>query len=88
MTKHEARKLVREILVNGVVFFSGHARKRMAERKISEADVRNILRGGWVEPGEWENGSWRYRVCTQRMEVVVTFAAETKLVVVTVVRRL
>ena len=46
-------------------------------------DAINVLRGGIVEPGEFENGSWRYRVRTQRMYVVVAFRSETELRVVT-----
>jgi hypothetical protein len=36
-----------------------------------------------VEPGEYENGSWRYRVRTARMCFVITFRSEEALVVVT-----
>lgn len=46
-------------------------------------DCCNVLGGGWVEPGEYENGSWRYRVRTARMCFVITFRSEDALVVVT-----
>jgi hypothetical protein len=36
----------------------------------------NVLRGGAVREAEWENGSWRFRVETQRMVFVVTFDPE------------
>ena len=46
-------------------------------------DVANVLRGGVVDPGEYENGSWRYRVRTARIAVIVAFRSETELRVVT-----
>ncbi len=55
----------------------------MAKDGLAEIDVVNVLRGGVVEPGEWENGSWRYRVRTSRIAVVAAFRSETMLVVVT-----
>ncbi len=55
----------------------------MAKDGLAEVDVVNVLRGGVVEPGEWENGSWRYRVWTSRIAVVLAFRSETMLVVVT-----
>ena len=46
-------------------------------------DCINILRGGKVREGEYENGSWRYRVETPKMAVVVTFIDEDELMIVT-----
>lgn len=62
-----ARQLVREILANGTVTFSGHAITEMAKDDLSTVDCVNVLRGGVVEPGELEKGSWRYRIRTARM---------------------
>lgn len=78
-----AKKLIRGILKDGRVNFSRHAREEMAKDKLVEIDAVNVLRGGVVEPGEWENGSWRYRVRTQRIVVVIAFRSESALVVVT-----
>jgi hypothetical protein len=50
---------------------------------LTAVDATNVLRGGVVEPGEFENGSWRYRIRTQRIYVVVSFRSETELRVVT-----
>ena len=50
---------------------------------LKAGDCLNVLRGGWVEPAELEAGTWRYRVATQRIVVVVAFRSETVLVVVT-----
>jgi hypothetical protein len=45
-----------------------------------------VLRGGVVEPAEFTNQSWRYRVRQGRRFVVVTFRSESWTVVVTVWR--
>ncbi len=78
-----ARKLIRAILKDGSVGFSTHARDEMHKDNLGEIDVVNVLRGGVVEPGEWEHGSWRYRVRTARMVAVVAFRSESALSVVT-----
>jgi len=82
----DAKRLILAILVGGTVAFSKHAELEMANDNlgpIEKIDVINVLRGGVVEPGELEKGSWRYRVRTQRISVVVVFRTETALVVVT-----
>jgi len=82
----DAKRLILAILVGGTVAFSKHAELEMADDNlgpIEKIDVINVLRGGVVEPGELEKGSWRYRVRTQRISVVVVFRTETALVVVT-----
>ncbi len=53
-----------------------------------EADCVNVLRAGVAEPPEFEKGSWRYRVNTNRICVVVAFRSETYLVVVTTWRKI
>jgi hypothetical protein len=69
LSPHEARRLIRDILENGSVALA--------------VDVTNVLRGGVVEPGELENGTWRYRVRTARIAVVTAFRSELELRVVT-----
>lgn len=78
-----ARALIRSILADGSVRFSRHGLDEMAKDCLSELDVTNVLRGGSVDPAEFEHGSWRYRVRTQRIAVVIAFRSETSLVVVT-----
>ncbi len=83
-----ARKLIRAILDTGNVVWSKHALNEMAKDhygEITRVDVVNVLRGGVVEPGEFETGSWRYRVHTMRIWVVIAFNSETEteLVIVT-----
>lgn len=86
LSQVDARKLVREILANGQVSYSMHAKQRMVQRSMTMPDVANVLRGGWCDNVEEENGTWRYRMTTTRMAVVVAFRSETHLHVVTAMR--
>lgn len=80
----EAKRLIRQCLTaGGRVDFSGHALDELQKDQMTTGDCLNVLRGGVVEPAEWERGSWRYRVRTARMCVVVSFVSETRLRVVT-----
>ena len=79
----EAKKRIRSILDTGVVVPSGHALEEMEKDNLTLVDCINVLRGGWVEPAEWERGTWRYRVRTARICVVVAFRSESKLAIVT-----
>jgi hypothetical protein len=78
-----AKRLIRKIIELGTVTFSKHALEEMAKDDLTTVDCVNVLRGGVVEPGELERGSWRYRVSTTRMCVVVAFRSEDELAVVT-----
>jgi len=75
--------LLREILVSGTLTFSGHAKKEMVKDNLTTQDVVNVLRAGVVEPSEFEQGSWRHRVKTNAICVVVVLVSEREAVVVT-----
>lgn len=79
----EARKLLSRILREGSTAFSRHAQEEMLADDLTEADVVNVLRCGAVSEGEFERGSWRYRVETSRMCAVVVFVGPLEIVVVT-----
>lgn len=79
----EARSRIRRILEEGCVLFSRHANEEMGKDNLSAEQCIKVLRGGVVEPAEWEHGSWRYRVHTASVWVVVAFRSEIELVVVT-----
>ncbi len=79
----KARKLLREILVSGTLTFSGHAKREMAKDKLTTQDIVNVLRAGVVEPSEFDSGSWRHRVKTNAICVVVVLVSEQEAVVVT-----
>ena len=83
LSPDQSKKLVRRSLEAGEVRFSGHSEQEMADDSLETLDCINVLRGGFVEPAEFERGSWRYRVVTRRIAVVVAFRSETVLVVVT-----
>jgi hypothetical protein len=75
----DVRKLIRRLLDEGKFVPPGarsHARKEMEKDGLTDVDAVNVLRGGTVREGEFENGSWRHRVETQRMVFVVTFDPE------------
>ena len=80
----KAKKLIREILANGTLVISKHAEKEMLEDGLVRQDALNVLRGGLIsEPAEEVGQTWRYRVRTRRIVVVVAFRSEKELVVVT-----
>ena len=83
----DARNLMREIIEHGEVQFSGHAIQEMADDDLQTTDCINVMRGGVVEWSEEQNGTWRYRVATPRMCVVVAFPSATRLRVVTAWRK-
>ena len=79
-----AKKLVLRIISGGMVTYSQpHAEEQMKKRRISLVYCINVLRGGSMREGEYENGSWRYQVYTTKMCVVIRFESDTILEVVT-----
>jgi hypothetical protein len=83
----EVKRLVATIIGGaGTVRTSRHAQQEAMKDGMSSLDTINILRGGAVDPGEFENGAWRYRIRTQRMVAVVQLLSESELRVITVWR--
>lgn len=89
--RNEARKLISRLVLDESVTFSQHAFTRMEDRNVDLQDVWNVLESvdSFIsDEGELENGSYRYRLSTNRLVVVIGFNSEgTRLVVVTVIRR-
>ena len=83
----EAKRLIRQILESGRFIYSGHAKKEILADNMTTVDCENVLRGGVVRPAEYENGSWRYKVETDRMAVVICFRSKSELVLVTAWRK-
>lgn len=77
MSPNQARKRLSEILnVSGPnhVTFSKHSRDEMKKDSLTAVDVVNVLKGGHIyKDPELENGTYRYRVETERMLVVIVF---------------
>jgi hypothetical protein len=83
-----ARKLISLLLRSGQLTYTRHCREEMEKDDLTEVDVTNVLRGGHItEPAEKEKGTWRYRVHTNTIWVVVAFRSDVELVVVTVWRK-
>jgi hypothetical protein len=78
-----AKQLIRDILKGGRFTYSKHAKDEMLDDDLTTVDCENVLRGGVVRPGEYEHGTWRYRVETSKIAVVIAFRSERELVVVT-----
>ena len=78
-----AKKVIRQILQTGRFTYTKHSKDEMSADDLTTVDCENVLRGGVVRPGEYENGTWRHRVETRRVTVVVAFRSENELVVVT-----
>ena len=78
-----AKRLIRDILQNGRFIYSKHAKDEMLDDDLTTIDCENVLRGGVVRPGEREHGTWRYRVETSKITVVIAFRSDQELVVVT-----
>lgn len=78
--KRLAKKIVSG---SGTTSFTRHAKEEMAKDALEPVDVDNVLCGGVASEGEFENGSWRYRITTQKICVVVAFRSEEEIVVIT-----
>jgi hypothetical protein len=88
--RNEAKKLIQEICSSpqGEVVSSRHAKQELANDALTMMDAMNVLRAGKIlEEAELENGTWRYRVHTARMTVVVAFQSESKLKIITAWRK-
>lgn len=87
-SRNEARKRIQAIFREGDVVFSGHAERELANDDLTTIDARNVLRAGKIlEQPEFINGSWRYRLHTEKMVVVVAFLSEARLKIVTAWRK-
>jgi hypothetical protein len=89
--RNEARKLITRLVVDEKVRFLQHAFDRMDERNVSLQDAMNVLESpdSFIQgEGELERGSYRYRLCTNRLILAVGFSSDgAEVVVLTVMRR-
>src|SRR5206468_248144 len=70
----EARRLIHEILSSGTITFTSHFEDEGAKDDIDTFDARRVLKGGVIsDPAEFENGSWRYRIYSGSIWLVVAF---------------
>lgn len=86
LDKKQARKVLSEILNCNPNFlsYSKHGQEQMKARCLIAGDVINVLMAGKIENDpELENGSWRYRVTTKNITVVVAFRRPNHVAVIT-----
>jgi hypothetical protein len=92
MDRNQARKLLNQIMKKHAqnLRFSKHALKEIANDNLSIVDIINVIKSPsariLVEP-ELEHGSYRYRLETQNILVVLSFVSKTEAVVVTAWRK-
>ena len=78
LNRNEARKRIAEIVTKhpNRVHFTAHALKALADDGLTTADAWNVLKSPSskiFDEGELKDGSWRYRLCTTNMVVIVAF---------------
>jgi len=76
LNRVQARKLLSEILNadTNAISLSKHCRKELAHDNLTTVDLLNVLKAGliYTDP-ELVNGTYRYRVETEKIIVVITF---------------
>ena len=78
LDRNEARKLITKIINQHPekVFFSRHALEELKKNVLTTLDAINVLKSPGARiytEGEFEKGSYRYRLETTNMMVVVSF---------------
>jgi len=92
LNKTEACKLIVEIANRYPenIRFSAHALEQLKARALTTSDVFNVLKSPHariLSDAEFENGSFRYRLETSNIMVVIAFVSKTSFVVVTAWRK-
>lgn len=89
LSRTQARKLLSEFFKReNRVSFSKHAKEQMKDRDLISTDVLNVLHMGKIlSDPEFENGSWRYRVETNKIIVVFAFNSPDFIRIVTAWRK-
>ena len=92
LDRNHARKLILEIAQRhpAQIRFSNHALEEMRKDNMTTVDVFNIIKSPSAKilhEGEMERGTYRYRLETQNMMVVVAFDSKTSLAIVTAWRK-
>lgn len=88
LDKTQARKLVLKILnrTPEKVRFSWHALKELTNDNLTTGDALNVLKSAdarIIHEPDFENGSYRYRIGTRKIVIVVAFDSPESFVVVT-----
>lgn len=91
LSKAAAARLIKEIGANpDNIVPVGHAKKRMAQRRISITQIRRVVQAGYIDGDPWtdEHGYWRVTMrgmaAGEEITVGVSIEWRTKLLVITV----
>jgi len=91
ISNDEALAIIRDILENGIVSLSTHARARMRSRHFNMNDVRHILNTGDIRSKEFNDldRTWKYRIEGDDIEaeagvVITAIISSDRQVVITV----
>ena len=92
LDRNQARKLIAEIVAQHPenVRFSKHALEEMKKDNLTTGDILNVMKSSSakiVAEPELENGSYRYRLRTSNIGVVLAFVSKTTCVIVTAWRK-
>lgn len=84
LSNRDAERLAKRLIQDGTFVDPTHLRREMAKDDLKLPDVLNVVRcGSIVNAPERENGSWRYRIQTSRIVVVIAFEAPDQIIGVT-----
>ena len=88
----QARKLISKIVTQHPhrVFYTKHCRKELLDDDLTTSDLLNVLTSSdsrIEDEPEIEGGSYRYRLETNKIMVVLAFSTDTSLVVITAWRK-
>ncbi|MFP5492104.1 MAG: DUF4258 domain-containing protein [Bacteriovoracia bacterium] len=86
LSSGQARKVLSEIFNQNpnLISFSKHALEEMKNDNLKTGDILNVLKAGKIyDAPEFENGSYRYRIQTQKITVVIAFRKPNHVVIVT-----
>jgi len=93
LNRMQARKLVTQIVHKwpAHIRFSKHALEELRKDNLTTSDALNVIKSPdakIMSEGELEKGSYRYRLETNRILVVISFDTPTSFVVITAWRKL
>jgi len=87
----EAKSIIREIVADGILILSRHAKERMIERGYNLQDVVHILLNGEIVKKEYRDktGNWSYEIRGYDLEndegsVIVAIIKRMSAIVITV----
>ena len=91
ISSSEAQAIIREILSNGTIIFTHHAKEKMRDRGYSTHDVEYILKHGEVIKKEFkaQTQTWAYKIAGQDLEgddgaVVTVITKRMSAIIITV----